>query len=164
MNKIFSLYMDPRKDSLRQQEFWDQEVPECDPELWRHLRLSSAGAVALSPRNLRLQRAATTPNVGEGTGTARGGWIPCSGYAWRLCLAPLPGAGFVWESTGTDNAPSAKMSRGTLQQGCGAEGAEPSVWFNQGGPGQFRSACDCVCACPSQSLWRSTNPLRGQRS
>lgn len=156
MHRTFSPYTDPRKDPLRKQGFlgsgkagWAQEVPECDSELWRDPRVPSAGAVAWTKsQNLRLQRAAAPPHVGEGTGTAQGGWIPCSGHAWRLCLAPLPGAALVWESAGTDNAPSAEMNRGILQPGCGAERAEPSVWFRQGGPGQLRNACDDVCAHP----------------
>lgn len=65
------------------------------------------------------------------------------GCVWHHCLElPLCGNPL------TDNAPSAEMNRGTLQQGSGAERAEPSVWFRQGGPGQLRNACDDVCAHP----------------
>lgn len=120
--------MDPGEDPLRKRRFGgleeQAEIRKCltDPELWRDLRLPRAGAVSwIKSQNLRLERAAPPPTVGEGTGTAEGCWIPCSGHAWRLCLAPLPGAGFVWESSGTDNAQGAKMSPGTLQQGYGAE-------------------------------------------
>lgn len=68
--------MDPGEDPLRKRRFGgleeQAEIRKCltDPELWRDLRLPRAGAVSwIKSQNLRLERAAPPPTVGEGTGT-----------------------------------------------------------------------------------------------